>query len=70
MASVPRALSTDASADDLSGADFDPITGTDDLCATDSGTDGLCAADDDVGFPIVGPLHGIGRVRLVAGLPV
>ena len=49
VASVPRAVSTDAGADKLVGADFDPITGTDGLSATDIGADILAT---DIGADI------------------
>ena len=47
-----------------------------DILATDIGADILAGAnilagaDDDVGVSLVGSLHSIGRVRLVAKLPV
>ena len=59
MASVPRAV-TDAGADGLASADG--------LTGADGGTDGLIGSDD-IGFPIVWALHGIGRVRLISKLP-
>ena len=72
-----RRQRADAGADGLACADS--LTGTDDHSdtivsandsAADAGADALCAADDDVGVSLVGSLHGIGRVRLVAELPV
>ena len=63
-----RPRRADAGADGLAGADgFDSANDHSDTIVN---ADGLISADDDVGFRIIGRLHGIGPVRLVAELPV